>query len=506
MKAMNRIRRLTGLVALLGLASCDLALEPYDGKPTDQALSTIEGLRAATLGNYSIMALGGGNSYAKMFNQLSEFPTDNLSLSGTTSSALFYVYNYAHFPNMGYINFMWRYSYQMVYGTNLVLENLNGTTPELNQLRGENLFLRALAHYTLGQIFGKPYVQGRDNPSVPLIMSTTEAKEFKARNTVGEVHDAVVADLLKAAELMTVAQPNGRASREAALGLLSRVYLNMGDNAKAIEYANRVIDSGRYRLADQGTFRRMNEIVPESNPETIFAIRFTAADDAGWGAIGSLYYKSPGGVGWGEMYASQSYRELLNQNPGDARHAFIFANYAKTPSGEVVKDASGEPVLLKRNGYPQYFITKFTGQEGIVTLSSPVILRLAEMYLNRAEAYAKTGQLQRALDDVNTIRRRAGLSGDQLYSLGNLRGRSSVLDVVLEERRLELAFEGHRRYDLLRNGRALVRDYPGTHLNPGNPGVTMATNRQVVPADHPRMVFYIPENELALNPKLQQNP
>lgn len=506
MKANHTLRRLLGCVALLGLAGCDLSLEPYEGQSAEVALGSVEGIRAATMGNYSIMAQGRGNSFAKMFNQMSEFPSDNVSLSGTTSSPLFYVYNYAHFQNMGYINNLWRYSYEMIYGTNQVIENIQGDTPELNQLRGENLFLRAFAHYSLAQAFGRPFVQGRENLAVPIIKSTAEAKELGGRNTVGEVYDFVVADLQKAAELMTVPQPSTRASREVAYALLSRVYLNMGDNAKAIEYADRVINSGRYRLADTNTFKRANEIVPEGNPETIFAIRHTASDDAGWGAIGSLYYKSPGGVGWGEMYASESYRALLNQNPEDARHAFIFANYAKDKNGQIVRDAKGEPVLLKRNGYPQYFITKYSNQEGNVTLSSPVILRLAEVYLNRAEAYAKLGQPAQALEDVNLIRRRAGLSGAALYSAGDLKGHDSVLDVVLEERQLELAFEGHRKYDLLRNNRPLVRAYPGTHLNPGNPGVNMAAGTQVIQPDHPRVVYFIPENEVELNPKLLQNP
>ena len=81
-----------------------------------------------------------------------------------------------------------------------------------------------------------------------------------------------------------------------------------------------------------------------------------------------------------------------------------------------------------------------------------------------------------------------------------------MLDVVLEERRLELAFEGLRRYDLLRNGRPLIRTYPGVHLNPTNPGVNMEAGTQTVPPDHPCVIFYIPESEAELNPNLVQNP
>lgn len=130
----------------------------------------------------------------------------------------------------------------------------------------------------------------------------------------------------------------------------------------------------------------------------------------------------------------------------------------------------------------------------------------ATMNAFRAESNAKLGNDQEAIDDVNVIRQRAGLNGNALYTVGDLKGRDSVLDVVLEERRLELAFEAHRKLDIFRNDRDLVRDYPGTHLNPNNPGVDMEKGTQIIPPDHPRVVFFIPENELSLNPNLEQNP
>ena len=117
-----------------------------------------------------------------------------------------------------------------------------------------------------------------------------------------------------------------------------------------------------------------------------------------------------------------------------------------------------------RDGYaPKFGMTKFCFQDGFTLLSSPAIIRWAEVILNRAEAYAKSGMDQKALDDVNVIRQRAGLSGDALYTLANYKaaGYDSVLDVVLDERRLELCFEGQRALDQYRNGRALDRRYGG---------------------------------------------
>lgn len=122
---------------------------------------------------------------------------------------------------------------------------------------------------------------------------------------------------------------------------------------------------------------------------------------------------------------------------------------------------------FRANGgnYAVYYNTKFSNQDGEPMLSSPVFLRWGEVILNRAEAYAKLGQDQKALDDVNTIRKRAGLSGDALMTSGNIkaRGYDSVLDVVLAERRLELCFEGHRYFDVFRNRQKMDRRYVGFH-------------------------------------------
>ena len=122
---------------------------------------------------------------------------------------------------------------------------------------------------------------------------------------------------------------------------------------------------------------------------------------------------------------------------------------------------------VRSNGgnYVIYYNTKFSNQDGEAMLTSPVFLRWGEVILNRAEAYAKLDQDQKALDDVNTIRKRAGLSGDALMTKENIaaRGYASVLDVVLAERRLELCFEGHRYFDVYRNRKQMDRRFVGYH-------------------------------------------
>ena len=135
--------------------------------------------------------------------------------------------------------------------------------------------------------------------------------------------------------------------------------------------------------------------------------------------------------------------------------------------------------------YLPYMNTKFSGQDGQTTLSSPVILRWGEVFLNRAEAYARLGQDEKALEDVNLIRHRAGLKGDADFTTTNYksRGYETTLDVVLDERRMELCFEGDRMFSMFRNKKVLDRRYVGYH-----PFTTISW-------DDPRVALLIPSDE-----------
>jgi len=146
--------------------------------------------------------------------------------------------------------------------------------------------------------------------------------------------------------------------------------------------------------------------------------------------------------------------------------------------------------------YLPYWNTKYSGQDGQITMSSPVMLRWAEVYLNRAEAQARLGNDKEALDDVNIIRLRAGLPDDAMFSTSNYssRGYASTLDVVLDERRMEFCFEGQRVFDVFRNKKQLDRRYVGYHPF------------EVINYDDPRIALLIPDDEVLSVPGYQQNP
>jgi hypothetical protein len=521
---------------------------PVDGLTQGQIEGSAEGAEYATSGNYSMLkdvlefqgSVYSANSYIRHFMQMSEFPGDNTTLSGRTSDPLYEASCYKHNPTLSNVAYLWFIAYKMLYGVNVVIDAVpDGASIDQDQLKGENYFLRAMVNFDLSRFFSRPYAQGRENKGIVLRLSSKITET--ARSTVGEVYDAMVSDLENAARLMTKERGNGYASRAAAYGLLSRVHLYMGANDKAIAAADEALKlRGIGNLEPTANFPSYFSRTLESS-ETLFAIGHTTIDSRGQSSIGSMYLND--GTGWGEVYASFPYLELLGILPHDVRHQFIMPQYLdKNPNTRgkaiyyevynamtdtydeasidvtynvttakyeyydngvksvetddkgfyyIMLNGAKQKALLTskmedRYGFSKYYVNKFSYQDGDPMLNSPVILRLAEVVLNRAEAYAKKGDaasLQKALDDVNTIRKRAGLSGKELFATDNMRGYDSVLEIVMDERRLELAFEGHRAFDVYRNNMPLDRRFPGVH-----PGVIMQPN-------HPRVIYYIPEIE-----------
>ena len=217
---------------------------------------------------------------------------------------------------------------------------------------------------------------------MPLKLASTKSPNdpYLPRASVKAVYDQVIADLTKAAELMTESKNNNFASKEVAWALLSRVYLYKEDNAKAIEFANKVITSPRYALQQGDAYRNYFRGVPEDNKETIFCIRHIKTENRDFSAIGSMYYSEggQGQTGWGEIYASKQFVDFLDQQPADMRHAFI-SPY--TNAGPVLAWPYPVPAPNVRMNTrlvpntPMYYINKYNYQEGLTNLSSPVYLR-----------------------------------------------------------------------------------------------------------------------------------
>lgn len=534
-------------------SSCNLDTKPYQSIDVDN-LSPGD-VKSLTLGTYAKMKED--NGILRSYHYYGEYGSDNLSLSGSTTDPLMNIYNYKRILNNSRIADIWGYSYKTIININTTIEVApEGVSKESDVTIGENYFLRAYHYYALVTTFGQSYVNNPDaNLGVPIKLTSSE-NDFPGRATVREVYQQIEKDLLKAIDLMTIPtgstlKPNTNiyGSKEAAEALLSRVYLYMEEWQKVADLATNVINSGRYSLLENEQFVNYPTYVPEDNKETIFAIRFTKNVDykANY-MIGSMYSKILND-GWGEMYPSDSYLKLLELHPQDLRNGFIKKqslnngmhwfiynknnSYVKVPvtkSGSTYTltstdyttttvqsenyhggtayfliDNTGtkyygrvEEQMDVRNDYPKYYIYKCSLQEGQPQLWSPVVVRLAEMYLNRAEARFHLGDTNGALSDVNIIRTRAKIPS---WTTANTPAGSTILDLILEERRLELAFEAQRRMDVFRNRQNLNRNYPGGHISSGG--------KTTIEYNSNDAVEYIPEKEMLAYPNqgvLIQNP
>jgi hypothetical protein len=504
----NILNYIIFLTVLVAVSSCDLNIIPTDALTGTQIKTTSDGLVSLVNGGYAQFkdipsGESSNNWYLRQYYQLSDFASDDIVCGYKTEDDLINSFRYNdRASEKSNINSFWEVSYKIIYGSNIAIQMADekGSDPVTNYLKGECYFLRAFATHSLVRLFARPYSTA--NSSLPGVMLRESSADGapKARATLADTYDYIISSLKKAAMLMTEQAPEARnnkgfASKYSAWALLSRVYLYKGDYQNSMLYADSVINSGAFSLETAETYPGYFANAQASS-ETIWGIPFLALDDKKEASVASMIYN--GANCWGEEGASPSILNVMGFGT-DIMNIDVRWKYIETSN----------PGL--KNGVNIYFIGKFSGQAGSPTLSSPVMLRLSEVYLNRAEAYAKTGDVNGALADLNEIRTNrmvvpeGGSLEDYLYNAGRDGiTTGNILDAVLKERRIELAFEGHRIFDILRNGQDLVRNYWGYHLDNYNGIPTSSepgTNASgvMIHAGDPSTVYPIPSSEISTN-------
>ncbi len=491
-------------VIAMGFTACKKAvdnIQPSNDETDTQLLKNLDGLATATKGNYSLLVSSqtGNITYTDSWWNLSELKGNNLmAVVEAFPQSRSDSYTYTNSPVQSASKFFWPSSYRIIFGTNKVIDAIKpGQGADYDQLKGENYFLRAMVYFNLIRVYGRPYYENNgDNLGVPLSLSSNVPLDYKpARNKVKEVYASIISDLQNAARLMTKNKANYYASKQAAWALLSRVYLYMGGtptapqaefNAKAALYADSVIKVGNYSLLQGNDYTNCFNVDGATNNEFIFAFRHDAVNG---NTIND--YIIPvnffGSYITGEYAVSPDYQIIVSQNPADIRNNFIFSDTdprLSTPTQQRYDVGKYNYMQI----YPPGSFNFSTKSQ-----SSTPYLRLAEMYLNKAEAEAKAGDNVNALADLNVIRTRAGApawTNATLTSAG-----MTIFQAVLNERRLELAWEGHSAFDNFRNGLPMMRSYADYN----KPSIN-------VPASDKSIISPLPPNELLLNPNLVQNP
>lgn len=347
---------------------------------------------------------------------------------------------------------IWKAAYAYIYHCNICIEGLQkstGVTPAVKkQLTGEVQFVRALCYYYLVNLYG----------DVPLALSTNaDVNALLPRTPIDQVYQQITTDLVAASDALTGNQVYTRPTSYAAQALLARVYLYMKNWSGAAGMTSGVINSGQFTLHSD-----LTAVFKSNSRETIFQ----------WAPVQD------------------------NMNSGEG---FIFIpigaskpNYMLTDglltafeTGDLRKSNWVQPITISNQLYNYPSKYKMPSSSGAPTEYN-VVLRLAEQYLVRAEAFAHQNNIEGAVGDINTIRTRAGLP-----AISTNIGSEQCFLAIEQERRTELFAEwGHRWFDLKRTDRA------NAVLNIAK-GSNWHTNDQLYP---------IPFSELEADPNLEQNP
>jgi len=462
MKKLNRIY--TGaLGAILLLCACnkDLNLNPYQQIAQSQAILTAQDVQVTLIGAYNRMGLSdlyGGGVF--LYPDMLASQTD-ISWHGTFDQ-ITQMSGQAILISNSFVDATWLDGYQVINQANNVLANLDKVgSGDKDRTEGEAEFLRGLTYFDLARLYGRAWNDGdpTTNLAVPIVLTPTTSilpSSFVTRATVSQVYKQAITDLTSAEAKL----PEGNsffANKYSAAAILARLYLQQQDYADAETQATTVINSGKFSLnsnyADEFPYPGGSAVHVDNTTEDIFAIQVTSQQ--GTNAL-NTYYASKGNGGRGDVWVDASFKAGFEAN--DAR------------SDMYNPDAGG---VLRCDKFDNIF-------------GNIHVIRLAELYLIRAEAnyYTNTAIGDTPLNDVNVIRKRAGLT--PLVTLGS----GPVPTPILTERVHELAFEGGF---FLHDAKRL-----NSAANPINVGALSAFS--------PKLVFPIPQTDINANPKLVQNP
>ncbi len=485
----SKIVVLAGLMVGFASGCTDFIEQPIPAQslPSDAAFSDVAGLQTALVGAYDALqdADFGGAGLAMNSSILS----DNAEWRGSFPSYQ-EMFERQLTPSNPEVRGLWTQAYLAINQANLVIrgveniEDPNLTDEVAAQLKGEALFIRGLSHFELVRAFAKPYgASSGADPGVPILLAPTSTSgeiTFPPRNTVEEVYTAVVGDLTEAANLLGPAYDYGFASGTAATALLAEVVFQQRNYDRAAELAGEVINAPGYSL----TAEPQNPFFSEGSSEEIFAIVSTVQDNPG--VNGSLAtFHNINGRG-GDIIVNE---DLEN----NGYLAIITAEEYAAAAGDSLLDLR---VTLLTAPNDAGFLNVEKYEDFANNADDLILLRLATFYLMRAEALARTeGVNEESVELLNTIRNRSLrqvaddgslVMNTELfsYSVDDFDSAEALIEAIILERRVELAFEPNRLNDLKR----LMRDVRG------------------LPYDANSLIFPIPQRDLDANDQLMQNP
>lgn len=475
---MKKTYILAGLLTL-SLSACTqkfLDLAPISAINTSSYYQTSSDILTALSGAYGSLQFAG--QYGQYY-VMSDIPSDDTYpvLSGTVTDQDQFDKFYLITTNP-YLLAAWSDGYRGIYRCNTVIGRIESITMDAtlkSRIIGEAKFLRALMYFNLVRYFG----------DVPLVLTeiTDPLQGYNyGRTPTAEVYAQIVKDLTDAEAVLPVSYTGtdiGRATSGAAKSLLGKVYLTQKNYASAATKLKEVIDRGTYSLLP--SYANLFTPANKNSRESIFEVQYKKGNIGEGSGYANSYAPTNSGNaviafgGGGNNIPTADLERSYEAN--DPRKAISMATSYTNTSGARV-DA--------------YYIKKYADQPVVVNDSEDnwYVLRYADVLLMYAEALNETGKTADALPYLNQVRRRVSLADKSISTQADMR-------LALEqERRVELAFEGHRWFDLVRTDRAIPV------LNAKAAAIGIKT-----PLTTNSLIFPVPQSQIDINPtKIKQNP
>lgn len=477
------------LVVLIFTSSCSDFLEnptPAQSLDAESAFTTAADIQTALIGTYNALQTSDFGSTGLAIND--NVLSDNAEWRGSFPSYVD-MFNRQLTPDNGEVEGLWEAGYEVINSTSLILRALdNSNDPALtadvaNDLRGQALFLRGLSYFELTRAFAQPYgASSSADIGIPIVTEGTLVSgeiTFPARATVEESYNQAISDLTEAQNLLDNSGIPYFASSLAATAVLADIAFQQRDYARAAQLANTVIESDAALAASPE-----EPFVAENSAEIIFAVSNTVQDNPGVnGSLATFHHINGRG---GDV--------IVNQDLLDNGYNAIIPMDQQDEAGDddlvdlrfALLTSSADPNVINVEKYEDF----------ANNADDNIIARVATYYLMRAEALVRTGgDRDEAIELLNAVRTRAivrqdadGAQSDASDIVGfeadDFDNDDDLLEAIILERRVELAFERNRLNDL----RRLMRDVRG------------------LPFDDPSLVFPIPQRDLDANDQLVQNP
>ncbi|CAG5012036.1 SusD-like protein P25 [Dyadobacter sp. CECT 9275] len=479
MKILNPYIALFTTVLLSSCSSEFLDLKPISTATTDNFYQTADDFKNAVNGGYAGLQTGGitGNSY--VFGEIASDNTIAVASGSVTDQDEFDRF-YIKTTNP-FISGRWNDGYSVIARYNTILDKIGGVTMDetlKNRYIGEIKFLRAVVYFTLVRTFG-------DIPLILKPVATPDEGYAFGRNPQAEIYAQIEKDLTEAEAILPVSYTGadlGRATKGAAKAYLGKVYLTQKKFAPAAAKLKEVIALNVYALLP--SYADVFKVSNKNNKESVFDVQYKsggAGEGNSWPNSFAPQNSGNAVIAFGGDGNNQPTADIINAyEPGDLRKDVSVASSYVNAAGQVIPDK-----FIKK--YYDVPVAKNDNGNNIP------LIRYADVLLMYAESLNETSYQTEALDYLNLVRTRAGLAKK---TAADIPDQQAFRLAVEQERRVELAFEGHRWFDLVRTDRAI------TILNSKKDQIRLVTQ---LTANN--MVFPIPQSQIDINKeKIKQNP